>query len=338
MGVVAACTRVIVDTVATIQWTGLTLTVPQDVFLGVLVRSMLGHGVGYVVNVGGTLHAVPKSRVSKVLTAGAYVFTVTDATGTAYQFSPPDIIEIFNATEDGVTPLSPIASATSSFNVASASEKLAESYPANASTPGLAITYANTLSPASRKALREGLDAIHAGAVNAGKTLILDSGGTMSPIPVANLRDAQLIESRKFSAEQIASIYGVPLHLINLSAPSGDVETQNANFIRFTIRPLVEKIERALGVCGVVVDGDLESLERGNTQSRYAAYSIAAQFGFMSINEIRAAEGLPPSPDPAGNRIGLPANIAGQVTGTPVGGTNVANMVSPPKGDENGNP
>ena len=52
----------------------------------------------------------------------------------------------------------------------------------------------------------------------------------------------------------------------------------------------------------------VEGLLRGSTEERYAAYAVARQWGWLSVNEVRALENLPPIP--GGDAHLQPLNMA----------------------------
>ena len=60
--------------------------------------------------------------------------------------------------------------------------------------------------------------------------------------------EAQFLGVRKFQAEEVARIFGVPPALIQLESQTtyNNVEQQNLQFARHTIRPWVTKIEHEI--------------------------------------------------------------------------------------------
>jgi hypothetical protein len=58
------------------------------------------------------------------------------------------------------------------------------------------------------------------------------------------------------------------------------------------------------------VEMNLEGLLRGDQASRYAAYAVGRQWGWLSPNDIRARENLPELPTDVGNRYLVPQNMA----------------------------
>ena len=67
--------------------------------------------------------------------------------------------------------------------------------------------------------------------------------------------------------------------------------------MRFTLTKYLRKIEEALTTFtprGQTVRFQISALLRSDTLTRYKAHQIALNAGFMTLNEVRAIESLPP--------------------------------------------
>ena len=76
-----------------------------------------------------------------------------------------------------------------------------------------------------------------------------------------------------------------------------NVEQDWLGFVRFTLTKYLRKIEEALTTFtprGQTVRFQISALLRSDTLTRYQAHQIALNAGFMTLNEIRAIESLPP--------------------------------------------
>ena len=119
--------------------------------------------------------------------------------------------------------------------------------------------------------------------------------------------DAQMLETRAFSVEEICRFFGVPPVMIGhtsktTSWPTG-VEQQVLMFQKFTLRRRIKRIEQAVMMQllsaedrarGVSVQFNLEGLLRGDSAARASFYQTMTQIGGMTINEVRRLENLPP--------------------------------------------
>ena len=118
--------------------------------------------------------------------------------------------------------------------------------------------------------------------------------------------DAQLIESRQFSVSDICRFFGVPPVMIGetekTSSWGSGVEQMARWFTTFTLNDHLTAIEQELEAKlfrdSYFAEFDESELTRGETKTRGDFYRIARgsmqEPGFMTTNEIRAAEGLPP--------------------------------------------
>lgn len=124
----------------------------------------------------------------------------------------------------------------------------------------------------------------------------------LSVNPVA----AQLIQSETMSIQDIARILNVPPHMIaELShATFSNIEHQTIQFVQYSLRPVVRKIEVELENKllfeserdSVSIKFSLDGLLRGDTQARSAFYHNAILDGYMTRNEVRSLEGLEHAP------------------------------------------
>ena len=148
----------------------------------------------------------------------------------------------------------------------------------------------------------------YAGAVNAGRPMILDRGMKWQALSMPP-EDAQLLESRKFSGEEICRIFGVPPAMVGYGDKSSNwgtgKEVDVLGFIKFTLRKRLRRIEQALmkqlltraeRQQGVSIEFNLEGLLRGDSAGRASFYQIMVRLGVMTRNEARRLENLPPIP------------------------------------------
>lgn len=151
----------------------------------------------------------------------------------------------------------------------------------------------NNIDPATGKPLPA--------AANPSNIKVTGKGVKYEPI-VLNPRDAQFIESRNFNTLEIARLFGIPATLM-LTATEGssmtysNVEQDWLGFVRFTLTKYLRKIEEALTTFtprGQTVRFQISALLRSDTLTRYQAHQIALTAGFMTLNEVRAIESLPP--------------------------------------------
>ena len=142
-------------------------------------------------------------------------------------------------------------------------------------------------------------------AVREGRPLLLNNGFTWHALSI-NPDDAQMLESRNFSVEEICRFFGVPPHMVghtqNSTSWGTGLEQQTLGFLMFTLRRRLKRIEKAVAKqllspadrrAGYSVRFNVEDLLRADSQGRAKFYQVMTQIGAMTINEVRALENLP---------------------------------------------
>jgi HK97 family phage portal protein len=182
-----------------------------------------------------------------------------------------------------------------------------------ATTQGI-IEYPGNLTREQAKDLVDGFDNRHGGYRKSNRTGILFGGASYQKTG-ANPDEAQMLDSRKLSIEEVARMFRVPPHMIGITTPGAmsyaSVEQNNINFVVHTLRPYISKIEDAysrLLPTVAFLKFNVDGLLRGDFQTRIAGYSTGLQSGFYSVNDVRRFEDLTPVEDGDQFRVPL-ANI-----------------------------
>lgn len=168
------------------------------------------------------------------------------------------------------------------------------------------LTFKDWLSPENRVITQTKLADHTMGAVNAGRPLILEGGTTWQSLSM-NPDDAQMLESRRFSVEEVCRMFGVPPHMVghteNSTSWGTGLAEQTLAFQKFTLRRRLKRIEQAFEkqlltpaerAGGLSIEFNLEGLLRGDSEARADFYEKMLGMGVMTINEARALENLPP--------------------------------------------
>jgi HK97 family phage portal protein len=116
-------------------------------------------------------------------------------------------------------------------------------------------------------------------------------------IPAA---DAQLIEQLRWTVEDVARTFHVPLHMIGAGNPTfQNIGSLTQSYYSQTLQTLLESMELALDEgLGLpdryAAEFDLDALLRMDTTARYDAYAKGLGSGWMSPNEARVRENYEP--------------------------------------------
>lgn len=192
------------------------------------------------------------------------------------------------------------------FGLARAADRAASGMFANGLRPSGVLTFEKFLSAENRAIAEKTLVEKFIGSVNAGRPMVLEGGTKWEQLTI-NPEDAQMLETRAFSVEEICRYFNVPPVMIGhtsktTSWPTG-VEQQGLILQKFTLRRRLKRIEQALvkqlltptdRAAGITIEFNLEGLLRGDSAARASFYTSGLASGWMTINEVRALENLPP--------------------------------------------
>ncbi len=204
---------------------------------------------------------------------------------------------------DGVVGLSMIALARQAIGLSLATEEFGARFFSNGARPGIVLKHPGRLSDEAERRLRKSWTDRHGGLSNAHRVGILEEGMDIAQIGIPP-EDAQFLDTRKFQVTEIARIFRVPPHMLaDLErATFSNIEHQSIEFVTHTLRPWLVRWEQAIHrdlllerergryFAEFLVDG----LLRGDIRSRYEAYSIGRQNGWLSANDIRRLENMNP--------------------------------------------
>uniref|UniRef100_UPI0040473804 phage portal protein n=1 Tax=Yoonia sp. TaxID=2212373 RepID=UPI0040473804 len=192
------------------------------------------------------------------------------------------------------------------FGLARAVDRSAGTMFSNGMRPSGVLTFDQFLSKENREIATTTMVDNFVGAQNSGRPMVLEGGTKWEQLTI-NPDDAQMLESRKFSVEEICRFFGVPPHMVGHTSNSTSwgtgLEQQTLGFQKFTLRRRLKRIEQALEkqlltpsdrANGVTIEFNLEGLLRGDSAARSAFYASGLMNGWMTINEVRAYENLLP--------------------------------------------
>ncbi|WP_271962687.1 phage portal protein [Pseudomonas aeruginosa] len=205
---------------------------------------------------------------------------------------------------DGVCGMLPVTMGREIFGSAMSAEEAAAKVFAQGMQASGILSGDTTLTPKQREDLRVSLTAFM-GSQNAGKIMVAEAGLKYQGITM-NPEAAQMLESRSFNVEEMCRWFRVPPfmvgHMDKQSSWASSVEAQNLHFLTNSLRPLLVNIEQEITRCLIgEADADeffaefaVEGLLRADSTARAAWYNTALQNGWMSRNEVRRLENLPP--------------------------------------------
>lgn len=237
--------------------------------------------------------------VRKVDNRLVYEYTKEGASAPTF-LSQEEVLHLKGLSNDGIVGLSPVSLAREAFGLTMAAENYGARFFANAARPSGVLSHPQTLKPEAQKKLKESWTQAFTGEGTMG-VAVLEEGMSWETISVSN-DDAQFLELRQFQVTEIARIFRVPPHMIaDLSrATFSNIEEQSIEFVTYTLRPWLVRLEQSMNTQlfnrldkgKYFTEHKIEGLLRGNTQSRFQAYAVARNWGWLNVNEIRELENM----------------------------------------------
>lgn len=258
-------------------------------------------------NVGGGIDSLwpldPSKMIPKPNEANELIYQYMLPGGEPKPFRKEQILHVAGLGYNGVVGLSPIGHMIQSIGLGMAAEQFGARFFSGDGSPSGVMEHPGQLGETSRKNLEKSYRAAHSGLTNVQRLLVLEEGMKFNKIGIPN-DEAQFLESRYFQLEEIARIYRVPLHLVGdlRRATFSNIEHLSIDFAIHSIRPWCVRIEQAISMKlfsnedrkKYFAEHLIDGLLRGDLQSRYTAYGIGIDKGFLNRNEVRAWENLNP--------------------------------------------
>jgi HK97 family phage portal protein len=239
------------------------------------------------------------------LADGTIEYSYTDWDGTIRTFTDETLMHTRGFGTNPLCGLSPIAKGRNIFGAAMAADEAASKMFANGMKLGGVLSTEQILKPEQRKELKSDMAAQFTGAVNAGKTMVLEAGMKYQQVSMTP-EDAQMLQTRAFNVEEICRWFRVPPWMVGHTEKStswgSGIEQQMIGFISFTLLPWMKRIEQSINRRLLLPEErryffakfNIEGLLRADSATRAAFYAAMTQNAIYTRDECRAKEDLPP--------------------------------------------
>ena len=224
------------------------------------------------------------------------------------------IIHIRRLTLPGqVEGLSPIRQAAQAIGMGLAAERFGARWFADSANPSAVLhTDANVSDDEMTRIMQTWV------STHGGRRLpaILSGGLDYKPISITP-EESQFLQTRDFQRSEIAMFFGIPPHMIGDTTKATSwgtgIEQLGIGFVKYSLMPWLRCIEstysRMLLPRGQYMRFNVDALLRGDTISRYTAYTQARNAGWLNVDEIREKEDMLPIPDGSGQSFIQPLNM-----------------------------
>lgn len=248
------------------------------------------------------------SRVEPRREGNRLLYIIRSEDGTkAVTVDQDDMLHIPGPGFDGLRGQSQIKHALRpAAGIALAADEYSSRFFSNGARPDFAIEFPGNLTPDQQDMIRRTWAERHSGVGKSHLPALLAGGAKIHEITL-NAEDAQLISTRRFQVEDVARIFGVPPFMIGHTETTtswgSGVEQMGIGFVKYTLQRHLTKIEQEVNrktfrTSTYFCEFNTAGLERGDYKSRSEGYRVAlgraGEPGWMTINEVRRIENLPP--------------------------------------------
>lgn len=283
------------------EWMASSLLLNGDAFAEIMRGGRKPQAVAFVPH--------HKSRVEVLKEEGRLWYWITGDDGKKRLLDQDDMLHIPGPGFDGRNGMSQIRHALrNSAGIALAADDYSAAFFKNGAKPDFALEVDGTVNPEQQEMIRNNWVKRYMGTTENSRLPALLTGGMKVHELTMNADDAQLIETRRFQVEDVARIFGVPPHMIGHTGASTSwgtgIEQQSIGFVKYTLQRHLVKIEQELNRKlwptreRYFVEFATAGLERGDYKSRNEGYRIAlgraGEPGWMTVNEVRRLENMPP--------------------------------------------
>jgi len=215
-----------------------------------------------------------------------------------------DLFHFKGMSVDGIFGLPPVSAVAHAMNITDKASNTISSFYDNRAMSPMALE-STVATAASVKAMQEAMNVFkmkYQGTYNAGKVVQLPPNTKLTPLAI-HFADAELIETLRFTREEILTMYGIPSFMWGSSSEMQfDIEQQSLNFKTFTLAPLTRVYEEELmyklltkreRMSGVTLRFNLDSLVETDLKTKSQAYSALVLNGIAAPNEASVKLGFP---------------------------------------------
>ena len=185
-----------------------------------------------------------------------------------------------------------------------------------------------TLKDDQYKVLKAWIDENIGGVENTGKAMVLDRNAKWLNTSMTGV-DAQTLETRRYQVEEVCRFFRVNPIMVGAESKNTTYASAEQMFLAHvvhTLAPWYSRLEQSIDN-NLLTEADREAgyysnfveegLLRGSLAETQTALLGYVNGGVITTNEGRAKLDLNPDPDPASDKLRIPANITGKVPPKP---------------------
>lgn len=237
-----------------------------------------------------------------LLDNGRLSYEVSDNKGKVRRLLQEEVFHLRHRSDNGILGISPITASRETVQLAMSERDHGNSTFTNGAKLSGILKFPNKLNTLQRGQIANSWSTQYAGGTNAGKTAILEEGVEYQTISMS-MADAEWVEARKFSVEEVARLFRVPPTIIGDMSKanySNSVELSR-QFVTLTLKRHLVGWEQAISRSLLTKAGrqiyfaehSVEGLLRGDSTNRAEFYKSGIESGWLDVEEVRKLENLP---------------------------------------------
>jgi len=241
----------------------------------------------------------PGSVVPKLRDDWTLWYDVTFANGTRDVLPASQIFHVRGLSLDGIRGLSALEYARETLGLGIAAERHGAKLFVNGANPGGALETEQTLTDEVFERVKSSWNEKHTGLENSHKVAILEGGLKWTSVTMTNT-DAQWLENRKHTDNQICGLLRVPPHKIAIldRSTNNNIEHQSLDYVNDGLMPHLNRIENRIRI-DLLNERDEEdhfakfnvsALLRGDMKARSQFYKDMVYLGAYSPNDVLELE------------------------------------------------
>jgi HK97 family phage portal protein len=268
-----------------------------------------------VLGVPTALYPVLSSLTRPFRTPGGALLYQTIVGGQSHFLTPDQVLFMPGLSLDGITGLNTVAHARQTVGTTLAMERYAAKLFGSGGNVG-GILKTPPMKEDALKAFVMSWRENYAGIENAFKVAVLPDGYDFKQTSMDPER-GQMTQARTNQVLEVARFFRVPPHMLGImdKASYASIEQTNLEFYQHAVQGWVTKFEQESNRKLLLerekptheVKLNMDAMLRSSTQERYAAHATAINAGFLTVNEARAKENLPPVE--GGDVLRVPLNM-----------------------------
>jgi HK97 family phage portal protein len=231
---------------------------------------------------------------------GSLWYRVTNDRGQPTEPLPASrVLHLMDHSEDGVCGISRIRYARNSISLGLVTEKYGSRFFGEGGRPSGVLQVNRRLDETEIKNLRDTWGEDHGGPNKSHKLGILEEGVTWTAIGIAP-NDSQFLETRQFQGLEVCRWFKVPPHMVGFleRATHNNIESQGKDFLQNCLGTWLRRWERLLKRKTLneaekrqyYFEHKTEALLSTDLLTRYTAYGIGRQWGWLSADDVCRSE------------------------------------------------